>query len=203
MDVTEVCKEIISKARGDKDSVFVDFRMSKGKMSGKGEENTWIKFDVHDSPLLKEMLKKMVESDDPSDEDVKTFDEWRKEVARHMAESFSVELKEVVCDAMFSGSKDMPFKIISADFELTDIPTNDKVVVVRKASPPGVVTPPVVSEIMRIHEETGESFERIVNAKKASGDPRYQWIVGVDTRKSFFEANLSVAVDYSLEEEKG
>jgi len=56
---------------------------------------------------------------------------------------------------------------------------------------------------MRIHSETGEDFTTIVNRKKSEGDPKYRWIVGVDSRKSFYEATLSIAIDYSLEESQG
>lgn len=200
ISVSDVCQEILTEAKRNKESVFVDFKMSKGKMSSVGESNTWIKFDVKESPVLNKTLKRLVESDEPSKEDMEAFETWRKEVAKHMSEQVCSEIKEVVCDAMFSGNKEMPFKIISADFELTDLPANDKVLVVRKASPPGVVTPPVSGEIMKEHEDSGESFENIINRKKMEGDPKYRWVVGAYATKSFFEANLSLAVDYSLEE---
>lgn len=200
ISISDSCKEILAEARKNKDSVFVDFKMSKGKMSSVGDSNTWIKFDVKESPLLNSMLKKMVESNEPSKDDIEAFDSWRKEVAKHISDNYHDEIKEAVCDAMFSGNKEIPFKIISADFELTDLPANDKVLVVRKASPPGVVTPPVSSEIMKEHEATGESFEEIINRKRMEGDPKYRWVVGAYATKSFFEANLSLAVDYSLED---
>lgn len=198
----DACKEILEQARRDKDSVLVDFKMNKGKMSGVGEFNTWIRFDLQNSPLLKKVLKRLVEANDPNEEEIKLFEEWRKSVSSNIIDKMQDQIKEIVCESTFSGNKDIPFKLMSADFELTDLPDNDKVVVIRKASPPGIVTPPVSSEIMRIFEETGESFENIVNRKKSEGDPRYRWIVGVDSRKSFFEATLSIAVDYSLQEDK-
>jgi hypothetical protein len=200
---SDIASEILDEANRDRESILVDFKMSKGRMSGVGEFNTLIRFDLGRSPKLKEILKRMIESENPTQEDVLAFEEWRKEVALFMIEQKSSELKESICKSAFSGNMDIPFKIVSADFELTDLPSNDKVVVVKKASPPGVMMPPVSGEIMRIHSETGEDFATIINRKKAQGDPKYHWIVGVDSHKSFYEVTLSIAVDYSVEEVKG
>lgn len=203
IEVADAAQDIVDQAMKDKDSVLVDFKMSKGKMSGIGEKNTWIRFDVKDCKTLRKVLDKMVKSEDPDNSEINAFEEWRSMVASQVIKEKQEEIRNAICDAVFSGNRSLPFKFISADFELTDIPSNDKVVVVKKATPNGVVTPPVSSEIMRIHSETGEDFTTIVNRKKSEGDPKYRWIVGVDSRKSFYEATLSIAIDYSLEESQG
>jgi hypothetical protein len=201
ISVDKVIDEIINKARDSQDSVLVDFKMSKGKMSGIGEFNTWVRFDTASGTLLKEILDKITSSQDPSKDEIDQFDSWRKQISDKIIYEHGDKIKEAVCAAVFSGNNSIPFKMLSAELEITDIPKNDKVVVVKKASPPGVVTPPVSSDIMRVHEETGASFEEIVNMRKSEGDPRYRWVVGVESRKSFYEINLSIAVDYSALEE--
>lgn len=199
----DAAQDIIDESMRNRESVLVDFKMNKGVMSGIGDFNTWIRFDVKECKTLKKVLDKLVSSNDPNESEVNSFEEWRRQVASSVIQEKSVELRNSICDAVFSGKRDLPFKIMSAEFELTDIPANDKVVVVKKATPNGVVTPPVSSEIMRIHSETGESFENIVNRKKMEGDPKYRWITGVDSRKSFYEATLSIAIDYSMAEPQG
>lgn len=203
VQASDAAQDIIDEALRDKESVLVDFKMNKGKMSGIGDFNTWIRFDVAKCKTLKRVLEKMVSSKDPEEAEVASFEEWRNKVASNVIQEKQEALRNVICDAVFSGNRELPFKILSAEFELTDIPTNDKVVVVKKATPNGIVTPPVSSEIMRIYSETGESFESIINRKKMEGDPKYRWITGVDSRKSFYEATLSIAIDYSLSEPQG
>ena len=203
INVGDAGSEILDEISRNKESVMVDFKISNGKMSSIGEFNTWIRFDVKNCKTLKKVLDKLVSSEDPSQDDISNFDEWRKSVAENVTKEKFNDLKKHVCNSAFSGNQDMPFNVLSSDFELTDIPTNDKVIVVKKNTPQGVVIPPVSSEIMRIYEETGEDFSSIVNRKKAEGDPKYRWIVGIDAVKKFYEVTFSMAVDYSLQEKQG
>lgn len=195
--------EIMSAAADENirpQTMVAEFDVSGGIMTGYGKPNTWIRFD---SPhgVMRRVIDAMSSADSVSHDDISAFDGWRTEVGAILMSRHRQNLSELMRGRILGGA---PQEVVPldrmevVDLDISDLPDDDCVLVVKKAAPPGEETHPVSEDIFSEKARTGESADEVVARRKAEGDHRYRWVSGVESRKHFFEVVLSLSVDYSF-----
>lgn len=195
--------EILSAAADENirpQTVVAEFDVSGGVMSGYGKPNTWIRFD---SPpgTIRRVIDSMRAADSVHADDVSAFDRWRKEVGQALMSDHRSNLAELLRGRILGGAPAdvVPLENMEiVDLDISDLPEDDCVLVVKKSAPPGEETHPVSEDIFSEKARTGETAEDVVARRKSEGDHRYRWVTGVESRKHFFEVVLALSVDYSL-----
>ena len=93
-----------------------------------------------------------------------------------------------------------PLKVIKAvDVEVGES-EGAGTIVIRKSLPQDVLDQggtSVMPILVRMQNETGKSFEEIIDEKKEAGDELFQYIDGIERRKTIFDCTLDLFVDYS------
>lgn len=181
-------------------TLFAEFDVSGGVMVGYGKPNTWIRFD---SPpgVIRLVIEAMKSAEAVTPEDMEAFDRWRGEVGRTLVESHGDNLSEIIRQRVLGGADagTVPLdRMQVTDVDISDLPEDDCVLIVKKAAPAGEETHPVSEDIFSERARTGETADEVVARRKAEGDHRYRWVTGVESRKHFFEVSVSLSVDYSF-----
>lgn len=180
-----------------------DFKINKGILVSE-DTNTWLKFDLKDDFYCEELKKIQLEfTKIETLEEYKAFDTWINLVGTFIETKYKDKLADNIRFHLLGGvSRDFfPLKDIKVKFiELDELPVNDKVMKIDKLSPPDFIGQPVSEEIFKIMEETGKNAEKIIEEKKAEGDPNYKYITGVTFTKEFYECSIDLWVDYSPDE---
>jgi hypothetical protein len=182
------------------DSIIAEFDVSGGTMSAKGKANTWIRFDCNPG-IIKNLIQIMSEVDEVCDDDVEAMDKWRGEVSKILETDMLHSIREAIRGRILGGapSEVIPLHDINIkDVDITDLPEDDCVLVIKKSAPQGEETSPVADDIFREKGRTGETVQQVFDRRKRECDPRYRWVVGVDQRKHFFEVTVSISADYSF-----
>jgi len=181
-------------------TLFAEFDVSGGVMVGYGKPNTWIRFDSP-SGVIRLVIEAMKSAEAVTPEDVEAFDHWRGEVGRMLVESHGDNLSEIIRQRVLGGAEAevVPLdRMQVTDVDISDLPEDDCVLIVKKAAPAGEETSPVSEDIFSERARTGETADEVVARRKAEGDHRYRWVTGVESRKHFFEVSVSLSVDYSF-----
>lgn len=181
-------------------TVFAEFDVSGGVMSGYGKPNTWVRFDTPPG-VLRTVVEAMKSADSVSPDDISAFDRWRADVGDSLMTSHRQNLAHLLRGRILGGAQEdvVPIdRMEVVDLDISDLPDDDCVLVVKKSAPPGEETHPVSEDIFSEKARTGEAAEEVVARRKAEGDHRYRWVTGVESRKHFFEVSLSLSVDYSF-----
>ena len=181
-------------------TLFAEFDVSGGVMVGYGKPNTWIRFDSPNG-VIRSVIDAMKSADVVTQDDVEAFDRWRTEVGRALVESHGENLSELIRQRILGGADagTVPLERMEVtDVDVSDLPDDDCVLIVKKAAPPGEETHPVSEDIFAERARTGETADEVVSRRKAEGDHRYRWVTGVESRKHFFEVSVSLSVDYSF-----
>lgn len=198
-----VAEEIVKAAADTSlqpDSLIAEFDVSAGVMKGKGRPNTWIRFDSSGGPI-RHVVDAMKSAEDVTDEDIVIFDEWRDEISNNLISNYRDEISNIVRDRILKGAptEAIPMdQIYFLDIDISDLPENDCVLVIKKNTPHGESPTPVSEDIFSEMAKTGESPQQVVDRRKKEGDERYRWVSGVEARKHFFEATVSISIDYSF-----
>lgn len=174
-------------------------------MKAKGKTNTWIRFDCNPG-VIKNLIQIMSEIGEVCEDDVQAMDRWRGEVSKIMETDMLHMLREAIRVRILGGvpSEVIPLQDIQVtDVDISDLPEDDCVLVVKKAAPKGEETSPVAEDIFREKGRTGETIQQVVDRRKSEGDPRYRWVVDVEQSKHFFEVTVSISADYSPFSPKG
>lgn len=182
-------------------SLIAEFDVSEGVMQGKGKGNTWIRFDAP-SGCIRKVIDAMESAAEVTSEDVEAFDRWRGEVSRMLEQDHLVRLGDLLRMRILGGAPQeaFPLRDISViDLDISDLPDNDCVLVVKKQAPRGESSPPVSEDIFSEVAKTGETPDQVVQRRRSEGDSRYRWVVGVEARKHFFEVTVTISADYSPE----
>ena len=204
----EVCvEEILSTLKNDdlpQSSFKVDFNLSKGKMLAEEDYNTVLSFDTKDDTSLRNVLDYICEVEEVTDDDIRIFEEFRLGIISKINEDDSKgKLREIIRDKIFKNTPKelVPIEILEVkDIEISDLPEVDYVLVVKKMAPKNYQGGSISDDLFKEKSETGESFNNIIKRKKESGDKRYEYVEGVEERKTFFEITIPVHADYSLKE---
>lgn len=217
----KVAKHIVNCAKptdGEKVEFDCEFQMVQGEFIT-DEVNTWLKFDLKDEFYLKELkqIQEEMFKDDPTKSDPEVnaefdlFDTWIRLVSSMLETRYKDRLSDAIRKTLLPQTTKelMPMDNIKVVFlELEEIPVTetgyvcDKVMSIQKlVSPEAPETAAVSEEIFRLIEETGKGPEEIIEMKKAEKDPNYAYVEGVVMTKRFFEINIELWVDYSLNPE--
>jgi len=200
--------EIITSAldRGiQPDSIIAEFDVSNGMMKSKGKANTWIRFDCKPG-VIKNLIQIMSETSYVCDDDVQAMDRWRDEVSKILETDMLHKIREAIRERILGGAtpEAIPLHDIQiTDLDISDLPEDDCVLVIKKSAPQGEETQPVSEDIFGEKGRTGETIQQVVDRRKREGDPRYKWVVDVEQRKHFFEVTVSISADYSLSSLEG
>lgn len=198
-----VAKEIfnvISNPNFSQDAVNVDFHIKDGKMRSTKPWNTQFQFDSDDLVECKKVLHYLTIAEDPTKEDIDTFEQWRISLSNELSSLCNEAFRSNVRKLVFGeDNKDVfPLNIIKVyDIDITNRPENDRVLVVKKEAPQGVQTHPVTAELMKECEETGRDVNDIIAEKKKNEDIRYKWITSATWRKHFYDITVSLMIDYT------
>jgi len=197
--------EYIVNSIGDLEEVFeqsldYEFDLKGGQVIGKDIANTFYNFDTNDETVLNKIVSYMNLLTDKEVKDrIESFDRFRKDVGEYIENNLKIKLEEKIRKHILNNSSKELFPLRSInilDFELSDKPEIDYVIVVQKNAPPGVETPPVSQELIEL-SKTGRDFKDIIAEKKASGDPKYRYVSGAYKKKYWYEVRLNMYVDYS------
>lgn len=187
------------------DSIIAEFDVSGGVMKAKGKANTWIRFDCNPG-VIKNLIQIMSEVGEVCDDDVQAMDRWRGEVSKILETDMLHRIREAIRERILGGAPPevIPLHDIQiTDVDISDLPEDDCVLVIKKSTPQGEETSPVAEDIFGEKGRTGETIQQVVDRRKREGDPRYKWVVDVEQRKHFFEVTVSISADYSLSSPEG
>jgi hypothetical protein len=182
-------------------SLIAEFDVSGGVMQGKGKGNTWIRFDSS-SGCIRKIIDAMESAVEVTTADVEAFDRWRGDVSRIIEHDHLIRLQNILRMRILGGAPQEAFPLNSVsviDLDISDLPDNDCVLVVKKQAPRGESSPPVSEDIFSEISRTGEEPDQVVQRRRSEGDDRYRWVVGVEARKHFFEVTVTISADYSSE----
>ena len=204
----ELCvEEILSTLKNDdlpQASFKVDFNLSKGRMIAEDSHNTVLSFDTKVDTSLRSVLNYICDVEEVTDKDIKIFDTFRHGIVKKLNNEESRDrIRDIIRDKIF---KDTPEELVPIDtlnvmdIEISDLPEVDYVLVVKKMAPPNYQGASISDDLFKERYESGEDFNDIVKRKKESGDKRYEYVEGVEERKTFFEITIPIYADYSLKE---
>jgi hypothetical protein len=176
-----VAKEIfnvISNSNFPQEAVNVDFHVKDGKMRSTKPWNTQFQCDADSMVECKKVLHYLTIAEDPTKEDIDTFENWRMDLAKELLllcdDSFKSNVRKLVFGE--DSPEVFPLNTIKVyDIDITNRPENDKVLVVKKEAPQGIQTHPVTAELIKEHEETGRDVSEIIAEKKKNEDIRYNY----------------------------
>ena len=182
--------------------VEYDFKMSYGVMqTDKNVDkskaaNTSFSFDFPKDHFGKKIVDLMGDEETENTEEViNKFTDFLKNVKANL-EANKQTLREKITKAVLKTGPVVKHVDIK-DIALTDLPSIDWVLSVKKLIDPKAEHVPVSGDIMQEFLKTGEEPSEILKRRKAEGDPRYEYVESVDKRKSFYECDVVFFVDYS------
>jgi hypothetical protein len=212
--ITKCATEILEAFhnKGSDETVEVDFHLSEGTMEGDlSRPNTWFKFDCDDSvPALQDaiaFLTSLWREEGTSNKDADDFVEIERRIKSKIQElhkdlNLSAALRKNVFQSV--PSEILPIdKINILQVEMIGNDEQGYVLKINKKSNEGESSSSVAPELIRIHTETGKSFEQIIEEKQSEGDPNYQNVTGVKYEKYIKDINVAVAADYSFRRPAG
>jgi len=205
-------------SEGDGKQIDYDFSMNTGTGNMKKDlppgklpdPNFWFKFDTVPDSLPNQMLETLCNEDiEPTEARKELFMSFLEKVKVSLVETHFDDLREKIRLSVFgpqTTEEQMPIRsIIVSSFDIADIPEDDEVLIVNKKVPkieftfdPGYKPKSVTAELYRLRALTGESFDTILARKKEEGDPDYAYVDSIETRKSFYECQLDMFVDFSF-----
>lgn len=200
---TDAAAQILAAASDENifpQTLVAEFDVSGGVMEGYGKPNTWIRFDAPAGPL-RAVIDSMKSAEEVTPDDIEAFDQWRADVGSSLVTLFSENLSDIIRRRIFggAGADAIPISRMEVkDVDISDLPEDDCVLIVKKAAPRDEETSPVSEDIFSEKGRTGETAEEVVARRKSEGDHRYRWVEGVESRKHFFEVSVALSVDYSL-----
>lgn len=189
----------ISRIDFPRNQVNVDFHLKDGKMTCSKPWNTQFCFDTDDLPYCKSIVDYLGNTNDPTNEDVITFERWRESCNKALESLIDFNFRKTCLKTVFDIDDIDTFpleKIKIVDIDITQRPENDKVLVVRKDAPQGINTPPVTSEIMKAYEE-GLDVNDFINKMKENGNLKYKYVTSAEWRKHFYDITVSIMADYT------
>ncbi len=185
-------------------NIDVDFHLKGGLMEKDGLKatNTWFKFDTKEDTLCRKILDFLC--DDEIDVDVvrEQFEIFRHDVEAILESKYEEQIREKLRKHVFPDSPEILFPLseIKVNFlEISERPQIDFTVNIQKCAPPGEQTSPVAQDLMDTFLVTGEDLNDIITRKKAEGNENYKYVVGVKKTKAFYEVNLDLYVDFSVD----
>jgi len=206
---------------GENREIDYDFSLEKGKMKGSGTHaNLSLKFDTNDDSLASKIR------DILCDERIEATKE-RSILLRDFLEltgnliigKYINDLRKKIRVVVFGeecSEKMAPLeKILFIGLDITDIPPENSILMVRKDIPKNVIeankkgrkeeadalynpSHGISEELFRISKITGENYETIIARKKIEGDPRYKHVTGIETKRYIYECQLDLYIDFSL-----
>lgn len=211
----KVAKHIVNCIRpsdGEHVDLDVAFQLDQGEFITENI-NTWIKFDlVQDlfSQELKDIQQAMYSDTEgrPESElraEVNLFDTWRQLVGTLLETKYKKQVTGKIRQHLLSNTEEylMPMDEVKVQIieisDYGDSPIADKLMNIEKLVDPNAPENPGLSmEIYNLVDETGLMPDEIVKKKKEEGDPNYDNVVGVKLTKHFYEINVELYIDYSL-----
>ena len=197
-------------SNGEGKEIDYDFSLSGGVMKKSKNSNLSFKFDTLPDTLprrIRDLLsnEKLEATKERGDKVIG----FLSSVGKILLGKYKSELSEKIRKGVFGPDVDstqLPMNDIRfIALDITDLPNDDSVVVIKKAIPanaqndPDFVHPEAVSgELYQIAAKTGETLEAVIERKKAEGDPKYKYIQGLERRKYFYECQLDLAVDFTF-----
>lgn len=182
------------------EAVNVDFHVKNGKMSCSNNWNTQFQFDSNQLEYCSKVIKYLGETDDPQKDDINFFENWRKDLSKCLTKEINDTFKSNVRRIIFGEDNNILFPIRTievTDIDITSRPENDRVLVVRKDTPPGIQTQPVTESLIKEYEKTQKDVNEIIAEKKKNNDQDYMWITSATWTKHFYDITVSLMVDYS------
>lgn len=198
-----VTNEILNEIQREdfpKENVSVDFYLKEGKMRCSKPWNTQFQFDADNLVHCKSILNFLIESEDPLDEDISFFEEWRSGLSSLINDKISNSFKSQIRNLVFQENNEdlFPINFIKViDVDITNRPENDMVLVVRKDAPQGIQTQSVTAELIKEWEETGKDVNEIIEEKKKNENSKYKWVTSASWRKHFYDITVSLMIDYT------
>lgn len=214
----KVAKHIVNCIRssdGEHVDLDCEFQMLEGEFIT-DDVNTWIKFDLHNDLFLQELkdIQTAMYSDTKGRPDselrakANLFDTWIKLVSSLLETKYKKQVTGKIRQHLLPNTDEhlMPMDKIKIQIieisEFGDSPIADKLMNIEKlVNPKDPESPSLASEIYALVDETGMMPDEIIEKKKAEGDPNYENVVGVQLNKHFYEVNIELFVDYSLNPE--
>ena len=214
----KVAKHIVNCIRpsdGEHVDLDCDFQMVQGQFVTE-DVNTWIKFDlINDLSIkeLKDIQKAMYAETDgrPESElraEVNLFDTWRQLVGSLLETKYKKQVTQKVRQHLLPNTDEylMPMDEVKVQLieisDYGDSPIADKLMSIEKLVDPNSPESPGLSiEIYNLVDETGMMPDEIIKMKKEEGDPNYENVEGVKLTKHFYEINVELYIDYSLNPE--
>lgn len=185
-------------------NIDVNFHLKAGQMEKDGNQNTntWFKFDTQEGTLCRKILDFLCDEELDAEEVREQFETFRNSVESIIESKYSNVLREKIRKYVFPSSPEIlfPLKEIKVNFlEISEKPPIDFTIAIQKCSPPGEQTSQVSQDLLNTYLETREDLNDIVARKKAEGNENYKYVVGVKKTKAFYEVNLDLYVDFSVD----
>jgi hypothetical protein len=211
-----IAKHIIERLENEAvcgEDLEFDFHIqgSTGKMFVSqqfADKNVWYKFDTRKSTVLDD-LKRVEFEADCNVAEYDFIDEYHAKIAKTLLNKYSAEMQTALITKIFKG-KDMPLQLLAVcKFEMTDFSDlgdeGASQISIEKAVPKSQIdnSQGIAEELYRLHDQTGKSFAAIVEEKKAAGDPKYKYVVGVQANKMYWECQVDLFVDFSSDSPLG
>jgi hypothetical protein len=205
----EIARYIVEVMRREADDETLDFDFHISGATGRmkvseayAQKNVWFKFDTKPTTLMRTVMNAEFDQD-CNNAEYEYIEDFHRKICDHVEKDFARDVEHVLRDKIFMG-KNVPCRLVRATaFEcvpLGDVnPEENYQILIEKHVPQSKIdtSGSVSEELFKINLETGKGFNQIVKEKKASGDPRYQYVVGVTTKKMYWECQIDMFVDFS------
>lgn len=215
-DLARKCAKEISEEFDDKGSaetIEVDFNVSSGKMvEPMSRVNTWFKFDTEKEYLKKTIsfLTKIWRDEDTSENDAKLVRDFERQVAKElqdMTDSHSL-ITNSIRREMFKNVPEFLLPIKDIRFHRIELAGEDEqgyILRVEKyakidadtgeySEPPQAVAP----DLIRIHTETGQAFDEIIEEQKLAGNSMYKYVASAHYERYIKDVTVTLTADYSF-----
>jgi len=191
----------------EKEFIDYEFDLNKDGQMVSNAINTEYKMDAEDNTILSNIIDIFYHDDEsrlPTEEEFKKLDIFVARVLTCLKKEHKNYLRDAIRNNILGGAAEEVFplqEINIKEIELSN-PLFPYVVKVLKGvsvddMEQGSGTTQIANELIDEHLETGKDFELILAEKKASLDPKYRKIFGVDLKKEFYQCNLRLWVDYT------
>lgn len=186
-------------------TVEVDFHLKEGNMEKKEsqETNTWVKFDTKENTLCRQILDFLCDEEvEPEETLLEQSEDFRQLTEEMLQNKYSDIIKEKIKQTVFPDTPPQifPMKDFKVMFlEIAEKPKIDYTLSVKKEAPKDYISTPVANELIQEHLSTGEEYETIIKRKQEEGNEAYKYVIGVTKNKAFYEVNLDLYIDYSID----
>ena len=171
------------------------------------------RFDTQPDTIVREVLDALCDDDvEPTEERQNMFAEFMGKASIDLVEKFGNDLREKIRNTVF-GDTVTPEVVPMIDLrciaiDIADVPDDeDKILVIGREIPQhemdqeskySIESRPVSEELIEMRNETGKSYDELVQEKKDEGDISYRYITSVEESKGLYECHIDLFADFSF-----